>query len=247
MPRVLLVVLFGLVASTRAVLASEIPRANTPAVDGKCGGVGSSLPPPVLSTCTEPVPAGVPNLAGTYIASARGIQLVERIEQCGLRFTVSTVTPNGFWLIHDFLAADGTVENGCDDFTAAAFPDCKRIVVFGNFSGDCMSMYATPDSHPDVADAVKLGARRCLQSDGTIELYNMELVQRLGNNLVYEPASAAEAEEAGSSSQRRAQLLSRLPVVLVVLLLLCCCGCTCCYCRQKKRCCFAPKTDEPKI
>ncbi len=102
--------------STPVVLASDIPVANTPP-----GGYGTDFPPPVLSTCTEPLADGAPDMRGMWHAVAaerNGAPVPEgdkvydhfqRIEQCGDRVTI---TAGG--IIHD-MRADGTEEHGVHD------------------------------------------------------------------------------------------------------------------------------------
>jgi hypothetical protein len=102
--------------STPVVLASDIPVANTPP-----GGYGADFPAPVLSTCTEPLADGAPDMRGMWHAVAaerNGLPVPEgdkvydhfqRIEQCGDRVTI---TAGG--IIHD-MRADGTEEHGVHD------------------------------------------------------------------------------------------------------------------------------------
>ena len=79
------------------VLAKDIPRANSPNTAGQCGGPDLSFPPPVLASCTEPIPQGIVDLRGTYITDVGPLQLTERVEQCGKRFVVSAITAPGYW------------------------------------------------------------------------------------------------------------------------------------------------------
>jgi hypothetical protein len=100
----------------------DIPTAHTPP-----GGYGDTMPPAVLAGCDDPLPAGVPDLRGTWRvvdASADGKPLdvahpiwrhIERIEQAGNRVVV---TSSG--IIHD-MVADGTFENGVNDVMALDF------------------------------------------------------------------------------------------------------------------------------
>ena len=97
-------------------MADEIPVAHTPA-----GGYGDRFPPPVLSTCTEPLVEGAPDLRGVWrtLSAERGGQPVpegdrilsytERIEQCGNR-----IVDMGGGTIAD-ARADGTEQNGVHD------------------------------------------------------------------------------------------------------------------------------------
>jgi hypothetical protein len=114
------------------MLASEIPVAKTPP-----GGIGRTLPLPILSGCTEPLAPGVPDLrgywrainvtvAGEVVAAGHPmLSHVERIEQAGLRLIV-TSTP----VIHD-MVCDGTIEHGVDDVAAANLE--QRIQVVATF------------------------------------------------------------------------------------------------------------------
>jgi hypothetical protein len=83
------------------------------------------MPPPVLAGCTEPLPAGAPDLRGTWKAvrvEQDGKPLpdhplnrhVERIEQCGDRVVITSEP-----VIHD-MRADGTLERGVNDVMGAS-------------------------------------------------------------------------------------------------------------------------------
>jgi len=97
-------------------MADDIPVAHTPE-----GGYGTSFPPLILGTCTEPLVAGAPDLRGIWktISATRGGETVapddrlmsytERIEQCGNR-----IVDCGGGTIAD-ARADGTPENGVND------------------------------------------------------------------------------------------------------------------------------------
>jgi hypothetical protein len=67
------------------------------------------FPAPVLAHCTEPIAAGFPDLRGLWLAYTGPVGHVERIEQCGDRFVITTAG-----IIHDF-HADGTLANGSRD------------------------------------------------------------------------------------------------------------------------------------
>ena len=98
------------------IMADDIPVAHTPE-----GGYGTSFPPLILDTCTEPLVAGAPDLRGIWktISATRGGETVapddrlmfytERIEQCGNR-----IVDCGGGTIAD-ARADGTAENGVND------------------------------------------------------------------------------------------------------------------------------------
>ena len=115
-----------------AVLADEIPVAHTPP-----GGYGTSMPPPVLAGCTEPLAEGVPDLRGTWrvvaveVAAAPAgadhpaMGLIQRIEQCGDRLVV---TASG--VIHD-MRCDGTEANGVHDVLQSDF--ATEITVVASF------------------------------------------------------------------------------------------------------------------
>ena len=97
----------------------EIPVAHTPP------GGWTTMPPPILAGCTEPLPATVPDLRGLWRVTSvewkngsrpdpdPAASHVERVEQCGNRICI---TSNG--IIHD-MRADGTAENGVNDVAAA--------------------------------------------------------------------------------------------------------------------------------
>jgi hypothetical protein len=101
---------------------ADVPTAHTPS-----GGYGSVMPPPVLAGCAEPLPAGAPDLRGTWRvvdATAGGAPLpadhliwshIERIEQAGDRVVVT-----GGGVVHD-MVVDGTFEHGVNDVMAVDF------------------------------------------------------------------------------------------------------------------------------
>ncbi len=109
-----------------------IPIAHTPA-----GGYGSTMPPPVLAGCDEPLVAGAPDLRGLWRvtdAEQDGTPLpddapirrhVERIEQAGDRVVVT-----GGGVVHD-IRADGSPDHGVRDVMAADFT--TPIVVAATF------------------------------------------------------------------------------------------------------------------
>ena len=115
------------------------------------------------------------------------LKLVERVEQCGTRFTVSGPLPSGYWYIHDFPAADGTLANGADDFIAGAFPACEAVCVYGVINATCMEMWYDPSctsSGAIEADGTvpQLGARRCRNPDGTVDFYNKNVAESTGGS-----------------------------------------------------------------
>ena len=113
------------------VRAADIPVAHTPP-----GGYGLTMPPPVLTTCTEPLVDGAPDLRGTWRAVSvlvDGAEVthhpayghVERIEQCGDRLVV---TAGG--VVHD-MRCDGTEAHGVHD--VAEFDFTTPITVVATF------------------------------------------------------------------------------------------------------------------
>lgn len=98
-------------------LSSEIPRVNTPE-----GGWHGEMPGPFLTACDEALDSDIADLRGTWRAievtmngepAPENLPIwkhVERIEQAGRRVTITAGH-----IIHDFLRADGTHENGCHD------------------------------------------------------------------------------------------------------------------------------------
>ena len=95
--------------------ADDLPVAHTPA-----GGYGTSVPPPVLAGCDEPLVDGAPDLRGIWrvVSVLRGgtpvddhpaLSSVQRIEQCGNRLVVT-----GGGIIHD-MQCDGTEDHGVHD------------------------------------------------------------------------------------------------------------------------------------
>ena len=114
----------------------DISVAHTPS-----GGYGDhsvapydrKFPEPVLAGCDEPLADGAPDLRGTWRAfevrvngelttpdddslAGRLRRHTERIEQAGSRTVIT-----GGGVIHDFMACDGTEENGVHDVMAHDF------------------------------------------------------------------------------------------------------------------------------
>ncbi len=113
------------------VNADTIPVAKTPP-----GGWGDTFPDPVLSTCSEPIVGGAPDMRGLWqvvevladdapIPAHRMLGSVQRIEQCGDRVTI---TAGG--IIHD-MRCDGTEANGVND--VAEFDKVTPITVVATF------------------------------------------------------------------------------------------------------------------
>lgn len=86
--------------------SKDIPKAYTPPAPA-CHY--TEFPAPVLANCREPIAPGFPDLRGLWLAYTGPVGHVERIEQCGDRFVVTTAG-----IIHDF-HADGTLANGSRD------------------------------------------------------------------------------------------------------------------------------------
>lgn len=135
--------------------ADQIPVAHTPP-----GGYGTTMPPPVLTGCTEPVPPGAPDLRGMWRAvevEVGGVPApdhpqnghVERIEQCGDRVVV---TSGG--IVHD-MRADGTEAGGVHDVAARDL--ATPIVVVATFEDGTLVL------RPVGADGVEV--RRHLDGD----------------------------------------------------------------------------------
>ena len=96
--------------------ADEIPKAYTPAAPD-C--YYTTFPMPILQDCREPIAEGFPDMRGLWL-SYEGLEgHMERIEQCGDRFVVTT-----HGIIHDF-HADGTLKNGSRD-TEGATNSCAN-------------------------------------------------------------------------------------------------------------------------
>ena len=114
--------------TTRALRVDDIPVAHTPA-----GGYGAKFPKPILAGCTEPIPAGAPDLRGMWRVidvevdgapapkTHPAYRHFERVEQCGDRLVV---TAGG--VIHD-MRCDGTEEHGVHDVAERDFT--TRITV----------------------------------------------------------------------------------------------------------------------
>jgi hypothetical protein len=103
--------------------ANEIPRAYTPSEPG-CHY--TTFPMPILEHCREPIAAGFPDMRGLWLSNdgysgSEGVKgHLERIEQCGNRFVITSTG-----IIHDF-HADGTLKNGARD-TEGPSSNCANI------------------------------------------------------------------------------------------------------------------------
>ncbi len=90
------------------LMADDIPQGHTP----NCAY--ERFPMPILAGCTEPLPEGATDMRGLWMAKeGRGGRAghLERIEQCGNRFVV---TSSG--LVHD-VTTDGRLAGASNDVT----------------------------------------------------------------------------------------------------------------------------------
>eukprot|EP01062_Namystynia_karyoxenos_P066676 TRINITY_DN60595_c0_g1_i1.p2 TRINITY_DN60595_c0_g1~~TRINITY_DN60595_c0_g1_i1.p2 ORF type:complete len:182 (+),score=41.20 TRINITY_DN60595_c0_g1_i1:72-617(+) len=146
----------ALLSATLAVPSDLVPRAHTPTSGGPIkGGCGyTTLPPPVLANCTDPISPGVPDLRGNWLGAAAGNasrQHWERIEQCADRVTITSTC-----VCHDFPHADGTLRNGVHDVSEK---DCIPILVAGVWNATCLALNPF-----ELATAVT----RCITAQGTL-------------------------------------------------------------------------------
>lgn len=103
------------------------PVADIPVVRTPPGGYGAEMPPPVLADAADPLPAGAPDLRGTWVVDHVEVdggpapadhpvrQHRERIEQAGDRVVVT-----GGGVVHD-MRADGVEDHGVHDVMAVDF------------------------------------------------------------------------------------------------------------------------------
>jgi|GEM_PF-187538 len=115
---------------TPLTTAETIPVAHTPP------GFWTTMPPPVLSGCTERLARGVPDLRGTWraVSATRNgspvragdptLSHVERIEQCGNRVIVIS---GG--VTHD-MRADGTRAHGVHDIAESSGVPIEVVAAF---------------------------------------------------------------------------------------------------------------------
>lgn len=137
-----------------AKLSAEIPRINTARTGDVCGSL--TRPAPLLSEqCTEPI--AFSNHTGEWVSSDGSHW--EFIEQCGSRYSVTSKTQSGHYLVHDFLKADFTVENGCQDYSGPQLPACAEIKVAGKFEGACFEM------HTQLGGTMVKAVTRCLKTE----------------------------------------------------------------------------------
>ena len=149
---------------------TDIARVTTPT-----GGWTGEMPGPFLPANDELAP-NIPDLRGTWRAldvqvngetAPKDFPLwshVERIEQSGTRVIV---TAGG--IIHDFLIADGTIENGCHDVAAA--DKTTPIRVAGSFEDGVFVL--RPEDLPGVE------VRRWLDGDNLMWQYHTMFHMRL--------------------------------------------------------------------
>lgn len=162
----------------------DIPVARTPP-----GGYGDhsaepserDFPAPVLIGCTEPLTAGAPDLRGTWkavevrvngeLAPQGGDSMAsklwrhtERIEQAGSRAVIT-----GGGVIHDFMACDGTAENGVHDVMARDFT--TPIVVLASYEDGVLVL--RPEGLPGIE------VRRWLDGDTLVWEYAAGCTVRL--------------------------------------------------------------------
>ncbi len=152
--------------------SDDIPRKTSKPtrLGSRCGL--PNKPDMILKDCTEPLKEGVPDMRGNWTDTNGHSQV---IEQCGDRFIVwnKAPVPEGSYVIHDFLHADGTIENGCHDYKPFAFPHCIPIRVAGTFEDNCYVMKAGNFT----------GATRCLNNNGTLTFFNAQVGTRLMNRV----------------------------------------------------------------
>jgi hypothetical protein len=113
------------------VSVAEIPVAHTPE-----GGYGTTMPPPILAGCDEPLIAGAPDLRGTWQVvevthegvvqpAHRALGSIQRVEQAGDRIVIC-----GGGVVHD-MRCDGTEEHGVND--VAEMDKTTRITVVATY------------------------------------------------------------------------------------------------------------------
>jgi hypothetical protein len=148
---------------------AEIPVAHTPV-----GGYGTTMPPPVLAGCTEPVVDHAPDLRGTWQVVAVEVDgapagpdhpamgKVQRIEQAGDRVVV---TASG--VIHD-MRCDGTEANGVHDVLQSDFT--TEITVIATFEDGV---------HVLRPEGVPFEVRRWLDGDQRVWTYATLFTARL--------------------------------------------------------------------
>eukprot|EP00929_Paragymnodinium_shiwhaense_P101154 TRINITY_DN64001_c0_g1_i1.p1 TRINITY_DN64001_c0_g1~~TRINITY_DN64001_c0_g1_i1.p1 ORF type:complete len:240 (-),score=18.86 TRINITY_DN64001_c0_g1_i1:322-1041(-) len=195
----LVTVFAGGICEALAANASDIARVQTPRSGGMCGFIAE--PAPVLANCSEPIPPGVPDHRGEWTNSL-GFHW-ERIEQCGMRYTVTLRGSQGRYVIHDFVRADGVFENGCQDYSSTSLPECRKVSLAGKFAAQCMETRVLQDYR-----TVFKVAMRCLNGDALVWTdHNRDVVLRRpatrGAPTVSPTASpSVDVDEVGTYSSR---------------------------------------------
>jgi hypothetical protein len=148
----------------------DVPTAHTPP-----GGYGDEMPAPILEGCSDPLPAGAPDLRGTWHVvdlvmsgerapdAHRMWRYVERIEQCGYRLIVT-----GGGVVHD-MVVDGTFEHGVNDVLAADYS--TSISVAASFEDGALVL------RPKGLDGVEV--RRHREGDDVVWQYHSLFTARL--------------------------------------------------------------------
>ena len=132
-----------------------------------CGRRYKSLPEPVLSNCTDPLLAGVPDMRGNWEGIRDNKTHWERIEQCSDRFVLSSSC-----VVHDFAHADGSVSHGVHDFSVVG---CAPLIVAAVYNASCLTLKPFGEF---------TAVTRCLRADGSLDLdWNgrVDLLRRTNN------------------------------------------------------------------
>lgn len=203
-----------------ALNSDEIPRGTSKeSPDSTTCGL-MSMPDPVLAECTETIPTDIPNHIGYWKNNETGVSF--RVEQCGDRYVVSGKGSSDLFYIHDFLHADGTLDNGVMDFSAFVLPQCRPVSALGIFNGTCMEM-RIPAGNTSI-----LAANRCLLDDGTLEFFNLQIgaplvMTKLPTSTMaptMSPTSTGETNPTSSSGKVNGRgLLNRIFLLFVAWLL----------------------------
>jgi hypothetical protein len=148
---------------------SAAVRVNTPGYEkglfSPWTGCGyREAPGPFLADCEETLPENVPDISGTWSVWVEEKQRyhVERIEQCGLRVTVTTEG-----IVHDAPKANGVLADGVHDVAGPALPKCVPIRISFTFDRNeetgqvCLNMWALNAVH---------ATSRCPTTDGRLHL-----------------------------------------------------------------------------
>merc|ERR1712048_728556 len=89
-----------------------------------------------------------------------GKNVTMRHEQCGDRVAV-VGDSNGYYVMRDLLHCDGTYQNGINDYTASAIPQCAPLVAAGVFQGNCLHFLLQ-------SMGGGISVSRCAQPNGTM-------------------------------------------------------------------------------